>query len=176
MVLARAVASYIASPHFVSDPMSIWRPGMRAILAAVGSVSLLVALGGCGPPLTDPSSLDITGVWTSSNKIGPLSGIHLNVTQRADGTLLGQWSGVLSPPNAVCPPGLGANPVGQISGTNTVLQIQISLLGAGSFAGQETDGQTLEGSVLSCGQLYRITFLRLDAPTTGAIRGSVRDS
>lgn len=84
--------------------------------------------------------------------------MELVVTQQADGTVTGSWSGKASPPNAPCPPGIGATPSGPVNGTNTVLQVHLSVVGAGDFYGQIADTKTLEGGFVSCGGTYPIIF------------------
>jgi hypothetical protein len=90
--------------------------------------------------------------------VGPLSGLVVDLTQAANGTLSGQWSAQVSPPNPACPPGLGSNPTGSVSGSNTVLEVRLSLLGAGDFDGQLIDSHTLSGAFVSCESGYAVTF------------------
>jgi hypothetical protein len=143
----------------VSDPLPDSRLEKWKMLVKIWYVLLLIPLtGSCGPELTQPSSLNITGVWMSSDQVGPLSDIHVSVNQHPDGTLQGSWSGKAFPSDAACPPGLGSAPTGPVSGANTVLQVQLSLLGAGDFDGQATDDSTLQGSFESCGTTYPLRF------------------
>ena len=114
----------------------------------------------CGPELTAPSSTDISGEWTSPDVIGPVSNIQVDVVQHAGGALDGRWSGKSTAPDAVCPPELGLDPTNSVSGTNTVLEVQLQLIGIGQFEGQAVDKQTLRGSLESCGQIYPMTFSR----------------
>ena len=122
------------------------------------SLLVIAVVEACGPPLTQPSSLDISGRWATTDAIGPLSDVEMSITQRPDGTVSGQWSGTAFPANAVCPPGLGTNPTGPVNGLNTVLEVRLSLLGAGDFDGQAIDSKTLKGSFLSCSTVYAIVF------------------
>jgi hypothetical protein len=119
---------------------------------------VITVADGCGPSLTQPSSVNITGRWATTDAIGPLSDVEMSVTQLPDGTVSGQWSAIMFPPNAPCPPGLGTNPMGPVNGTNTVLAVRLSLLGAGDFDGQAIDGKTLQGSFVSCSSVYPIVF------------------
>jgi hypothetical protein len=121
--------------------------------------SLLVAVvAGCGPPLTQPSSLNISGRWATTTAIGSLSDVEMSITQLPDGTVSGQWSATTFPPNPSCPPDIGANPTGPVNGTNTVLEVRLSILGAGDFQGQAVDSKTLKGGFISCGTVYAIVF------------------
>src|ERR1051325_813517 len=82
-----------------------------------GGLFVIAWVAACGPPLTQPSSQDITGHWTSGDQVGPLSNLQLNITQQADGSVSGSWSGKFFPPTATCPPGLGSDPNGPVQGT-----------------------------------------------------------
>jgi hypothetical protein len=119
---------------------------------------VIAVVEGCGPPLTQPSSHDISGRWATTDAIGTLSNVEMSITQRPDGTVSGQWSATMFPADAPCPPGLGANPSGPVNGTNTVLEVRLSLLGAGDFDGQATDSKTLRGSFVSCSSAEVIVF------------------
>lgn len=159
VILPARPASYITPSDFVSDPLSDRRLGNPKSFVKIWCVSLLAAcVGSCGPELTQPSPLNISGQWTTSDQIGPLSDITVDITQHPDGTIGGSWSGAASPPDASCPPDLGAAPTGTVSGANTVLQVQLSLSGAGEFDGQATDNTTLQGSFESCGGSYPVKF------------------
>jgi hypothetical protein len=57
-----------------------------------------------------------------------------------------------------CPPQLGLNPTNTISGTNTVVEVELELLGVGEFEGQALSDNTLQGSFVSCGNVYPIKF------------------
>jgi hypothetical protein len=119
---------------------------------------LLATVVNCGPPLTDPASTSAAGRWHSSNRVGPLSEITLDLAQQSDGVVNGQWSAILLVPNPACPPGLGAGATnGGITGTNTVLEIRLDLNGIGEFEGQ-LYGAELRGSILSCSSVTPITF------------------
>jgi hypothetical protein len=119
---------------------------------------VIAAVASCGPPLTEPSSLNISGRWATTDAIGPVSDAEMSITQRPDGTVSGQWSAKVFPDTASCPPDLGTNPTGPVNGANTVLEVRLSLLGVGDFDGQAIDGKTLEGSFISCGNSYTIVF------------------
>jgi hypothetical protein len=150
---------YITPPDLVSEPMASRCRRKNQIPGSLCHASFVIALVvSCGPPLTQPSSQDISGRWTTSDPIGPLSDVQVTITQRPDGTLSGQWSGKVSPADAACPPGLGSDPTGPVNGTNTILEVRLSLLGAGDFDGQAVDSKTLKGSFVSCGNAYAISF------------------
>jgi hypothetical protein len=137
------------------------------------SVVLLCAVcaAGCGPELTDAGTVNLTGHWVAQTPVGVLTEIQLDLTQAADGSLEGTWSGKSSRPNAPCPPDLGETPTNTASGRNTALEVDFELLGAGHFDGQITTLTTLTGSVLSCGTLYPVVFVRTTAPVKNTLHG-----
>jgi len=159
VILPARITSYITPSDFVSDPLSDCRPGKSKSFVKILCTSLLIAVvGSCGPELTQPSALNLSGQWTSNDQIGPLSGIQVDITQHPDGTMEGSWSGMDSSPGGTCPPGLGSAPTGAVSGASTVVEVQLSLVGAGDFDGQAIDDKTLDGSLESCGHFYPIRF------------------
>jgi hypothetical protein len=158
VILPARVASYITASDFVSDPLSDWRPGESKSFVKILCVSLLIAVGSCGPELTQPSASNLSGQWTSNDQIGPLTEIQVHINQHPDGTIDGSWSGKDTSPDGTCPPGLGSAPTGTVSGTNTVVEVQLSLVGVGEFDGQAIDDKTLDGSLETCGQFYPIRF------------------
>jgi hypothetical protein len=130
------------------------------VLGCVRPWALVVVLTACGPPLTQPSSLDLTGSWTSADHIGPVFNLEMAIRQNPDGTIVGTWASDVSPPYPACPPDLSAKSTGTVSGSNTVIGVQFSLLGAGDFQGQAIDSATMRGSFESCGATYVIVFAR----------------
>jgi hypothetical protein len=121
----------------------------------------LLLLFDCGPALTDPAAVNITGDWGTSNRVGAVPNIQIMITQDDAGRITGQWSASIPPPMPQCPPQLLPESTGPITGTNTVLEIRLSLVGVGDFQGQWIDQNTLRGAVLSCNALYPVTFTRL---------------
>jgi hypothetical protein len=133
--------------------------------AGSGALLLFFTCVSCGPSLSEPSAVNITGHWTSSDKIGAVYNIVLDMTQQADGSVSGTWSGSVTPPNPTCPPATDTAE-GDIGGTNTVLGVQLGLDGVGDFQGQVDEMNVLSGSLISCGGIYPITFsLAGPAPT-----------
>ena len=85
----------------------------------------------------------------------------MDLAESPDGTVQGQWSAKLVPSDATCPPNLPSPPTGPVSGSNTVLALNLSILGTGDFQGQALDDGTLRGSIRSCEVLYPVTFTLL---------------
>lgn len=128
------------------------------VLGLIRLWALAVVFAACGPPLTQPSSLDLSGRWTSADHIGPVFNLEVVIRQNADGTIVGTWAGDVSPPNPACPPALGASPAGTVRGSNTVVGVLVSLLGIGDFQGQAINSTTLKGSFVSCETTYAVTL------------------
>lgn len=122
------------------------------------SFLVIAGLASCGPPLTDPSSQNLSGRWVTTDGIGPLYNVAMIITQRTDGTISGTWTANVSPPHPFCPPGLGNPTDGTLTGANTVLEVRLALLGAGDFAGQAIDSKTIKGSFVSCDIVYAVRF------------------
>jgi hypothetical protein len=141
------------------------RLGSAKVLARL-QVLALVILVACGPPLTQPSSQNITGHWASTQRFFALSDVRLDITQASDGTLGGTWSSNVSPPHPNCPPDVSDVASGPVQGTNTVLGATFGLVGAGDFQGQADDG-ALRGSFVTCGFIFPITFTRVGTAPAG---------
>ena len=128
----------------------------------LGCLALIVVSTSCGPALTEPSAINISGRWSTSDAIGPLTVLQLDLAQNSDGTVQGHWSGSVPPAkDGQCPFAAGADLSdlsGPVSGTNTVLALNLSIQGTGDFQGQALQDRTLRGSVFSCGIFYRVTF------------------
>jgi hypothetical protein len=137
------------------------------VLGWIGRWGLAVVFAACGPPLTQPSSLDLSGRWTSTDHIGPVFNLEVVIRQNADGTIVGTWASDVSPPHPACPPDLSATSSGTVSGSNTIIGVQFSLLGVGDFQGQAIDSTALRGSFESCGNTYRVTLSLVGPPPAG---------
>ena len=152
-------ANYITPPTLVSA----YRMS-RQLAIRFGVLVLSSSLWGgglaCGPDLTTPSRKDISGNWSSQDKVGAVSNISITLTQSADGILAGEWSGTLSPPDAPCPPDLSASPTGGVTGTNTIFEVRFDIMGVGIFQGQLVDPHTLRGSLQSCELIFSVTFVQ----------------
>jgi hypothetical protein len=167
LIQSARVASYITQPFLVSDPSMVRRIDLASLLGQLRVWTLVFFVAGCGPPLTQPSSRDITGQWASTDRVFTLFDITLDLTQNSDGTVTGTWSSKVEPPHPACPPDLGDPATGPVQGTNTVLSAQFGLIGAGDFQGQRTGATTLRGSLVSCGGIFPITFTRVSTTPAG---------
>jgi len=128
---------------------------------------LLVILVTCGPPLTDASSHNITGHWTTVDPVGPVQNISMDITQGPDGAVAGTWSGKVTLAAVSCPPELGSTPSGPVDGTYKVVGIALTMLGVGDMEGQEISPGQIRGSILSCGTFYLVHFSLRPQPSGG---------
>jgi hypothetical protein len=160
-------ASYITAPHLVSDPLLARRFDATKIVSWVRAWALAVVVSGCGPPLSDPSPVNLTGTWTSADHLGTLSNLEVIINQAPDGALSGTWSSDVSPPHPPCPPDVSDRATGTMSGSNTVVAVQFSLLGAGDFEGQVIDSAHIRGSLISCSSILAISLLRAGPVPSG---------
>jgi len=134
------------------------RVDSREVLGWIRQWALVVVFTACGPPLTTPSSLNLTGRWTSADHIGPVFNLEVIIRQTPDGMITGTWDSDVAPPHPTCPPDVSNRGVGTVDGSNTVVGVQFSLKGAGDFQGQAIDGTTMRGSFESCGRTYAVTL------------------
>jgi hypothetical protein len=143
------------------------RRKLRSCCKVFYVVVLGLIVGSCGPSLTAPSPVNITGTWRTDDQIGPVTRVEMAITQRSDGTVTGRWFGTSLQEELSCPPQLGLNPTNTISGTNTVVEVELALLGVGEFEGQVLSANTLQGSFVSCGNVYPIKFSLAPPASTG---------
>jgi hypothetical protein len=143
----------------VSDRLQVLRVDSTKVMGGIRPLVLVVVIAVCGPPLTQPSSQNLTGRWTSADHIGPVFNLEMIIRQNSDGTIVGTWSSHVAPVNPACPPGLGDTvAAGIVSGTNTVLEVRLAVLGAGDFQGQAIDSSTIRGGFQSCGNDYVVKW------------------
>lgn len=100
------------------------------------TAAIVTAAAACGPELTTPSDTDISGTWTSADTAGKVTDFVLRLSQAGDGAISGSWSGRGIEENGACPSDLGCAPANGVTGSNTVFQVHIDLVGLGAFTGQ----------------------------------------
>ena len=128
------------------------------LLALIAAVSATVA---CGPELTEPAASSVTGKWASADTVSSVSLIALDLVQAADGKVTGTWKGRAAPGSNSCPAAGPACPVSNVvTGSHTVLELRLDILGAGKFTGQLV-GSALKGDLLRDEGDFRIQFSRV---------------
>lgn len=138
------------------------KPTYSALLNFALAVAAIVSLA-CGPELTDLGTVDVTGIWSGRNSVGVITDIRLELVQDDDGTVTGSWSGKATPPASGCPPELGPSPANVVTGTTTITEVRLDILGAGVYSGNLVATTVMRGSLLSCGQHYPLEFQRVSA-------------
>jgi hypothetical protein len=105
-----------------------------------------LAMASCGPPLTTPSSTDISGTWVSPGPAAGMTNMTVTLTQAPDGSLTGTYTANGTDPLQFCgPPPCAIS--GTVTGINTVLQVFFYMTDAGTFTGQVTAPGTLKGAM-----------------------------
>ena len=128
----------------------------QLLLLAVGSL----ALSDCGPPLTTPSSTDITGTWVSPGPAAGMTNMSITLTQAPDGSLTGTYSAIGTDPYQFCPATPPCAITSTVSGVNTVLQVFFYMKDAGTFTGQVTGSGTLRGAMQRLTATDAVEFTR----------------
>lgn len=133
------------------------KPTYSALLTFARVLAAIVPLG-CGPELTDVGNADVTGIWSGKNTVGVITDIRLELVQGEDGSVTGTWSGKATPPASGCPPELGSSPTNVVTGSSTVTEVRLEILGAGLYAGNLIAPTVMRGSILSCERYYPLEF------------------
>jgi hypothetical protein len=123
-------------------------------------ICLAVALA-CGPDLTDPAELTVSGLWSSSDTAGDLYDIRLDLVQDERGTVSGFWNSLGLEVNGQCPTDLSCAPSDSVIGSNTVLQLHLDLRGAAEFTGQVIAPNVFRGNLLRSGANHAVRFERV---------------
>ena len=114
----------------------------------------------CGPELTEPADSNVTGAWTSPDTVDRIYDIRLDLAQDESGAVSGSWSGLGVVVDGQCPD-IGCAPANNVTGSNTVLQLHIEVLGAGTFTGQVIAADAFRGNFAGPGGNFPIRFTRL---------------
>ena len=130
-------------------------------------VPLFVVLVTCGPPLSDPSPLNITGRWISDAQVGPITEIVMDINQQPNGDIAGTWSGKAAPSTAPCWSTLGTTPTGSVAGRYTEARIAVTVEAVGVFQGQKISPSEVRGTFDACAAVYSVLFRLVNAPNGG---------
>src|ERR1700716_35586 len=118
-------------------------------VAALSAATLLLSASFCGPELTTPGSVDVSGTWFGAGPAAGLSNITLVMTQTPDGHVSGTFTATGTSGPQVCPATGPCTLSSTIFGENTVLQVNLLLKDAGSFTGQVITPTHLRGTMTS---------------------------
>ena len=119
-----------------------------------------LALGSCGPALTTPSDIDVSGAWVSPGPAAGMTNIAVNLAQASDGSLTGTYTAIGTAGLQFCPASGPCTISGTISGSNTVLQVFFVMSDAGDFTGQAIGTTTLRGSMIRITASSAVQFTR----------------
>lgn len=118
-----------------------------------------LAIASCGPPLTTPSSSDISGTWVSPGPAAGMTNMSVTLTQAADGTITGTYTANGTTPLQFCgPPPCAISST--VSGINTVLQVFFYMQDAGTFTGQVTGPGVMKGAMSRISTTEAVQFTR----------------
>jgi hypothetical protein len=92
----------------------------------------------CAPEPTTPADTDLSGVWKSDAHLFALSQLTLTLTQESAGIVSGTWLAKRDGCDAPCD-------TGRVIGRNTILQVELALLGSGRFEGTLVEPSRLRG-------------------------------
>jgi hypothetical protein len=119
-----------------------------------------LAMASCGPPLTTPSSTDISGTWVSPGPAAGMTNMSITLTQAADGSLTGTYTAIGTPPLQFCPATPPCAITSTVSGINTVLQVFFYMKDAGTFTGQVTGPGIMKGAMARLNVTEPVQFTR----------------
>ena len=128
----------------------------RLLLLATSAL----AIASCGPPLTTPSSNNISGTWVSPGPAAGMTNMSVTLTQAADGSLTGTYTATGTSPLQLCPATPPCTISSTVSGINTVLQVFFYMKDAGTFTGQVTAPGTMKGAMSRISAVDPVQFTR----------------
>jgi hypothetical protein len=132
-------------------------------VAALSAALLVLTASSCGPELTTPGSVDVSGTWFGAGPAAGLSNITMVLTQTSDAHVSGTFAATGTPGPQVCPATGPCKLSSTINGENTVLQVNLVLQSAGTFTGQIITPTHLRGTMTSIGNAL-IEFDRIATP------------
>jgi hypothetical protein len=119
-----------------------------------------LALASCGPPLTTPSSTNISGTWVSPGPAAGMTNMSVTLTQAADGSLTGAYTAIGTNGLQICPATPPCAISSTVSGVNTVLQVFFNMKDAGIFTGQVIAPGVLKGAMQSTSTTEAVQFTK----------------
>jgi hypothetical protein len=131
------------------------RVSLSIVLAACA-----MAIGSCGPALTDPGSTNISGTWVSPGPAAGMTNLSVTLAQAADGSLTGTYTAIGTNGLQFCPATPPCAITSTVEGTNNVLQIFFYMKDAGTFTGQVITPGTIKGAMSRISATEPIVFTR----------------
>lgn len=120
-------------------------------------VAALGAVAGCAAEPTDPSKLELSGVWKSFDQDFHIRNIVLTLDQPSPGIIVGKWRADGRTDDA-CVVGVPCADSSIVTGRNEIAQVVLELLGAGTFVGERVKADTLKGIIRTENKNFHVTF------------------
>jgi hypothetical protein len=133
-------------------------------------IPLLMTVAACAPEPTTPADTSLAGVWTANAHLYSLSNFRLEMIQEPKGIVSGKWFARGDGGRAGCPAATPCDASGDLIGRNTVSQVELELIGAGSFEGAQVETNRLRGVFVVVDSYDTITFVR--SGNSAAVRGT----
>ena len=131
---------------------------LRTLLAAATVAS---TGSGCGPPLTEPASSNVSGTWFAAGNSAGLSDVTVTLTQGTDGSISGNYSLTFNPGGPPsCPTSSPCAFSSTVTGANTAFQVFFELKDAGKFTGQLVTPTELKGAMNRGTRTQPVTFVK----------------
>jgi hypothetical protein len=134
------------------------------------AIPLLMIVAACAPEPTTPADTSLAGVWTANAHLYSLSNFRLEMIQEPQGIVSGKWFARGDGGRAGCPAATPCDASGDLIGRNTVSQVELELIGAGSFEGAQVETNRLRGVFVVVDSYDTITFVR--SGNSAAVRGT----
>lgn len=127
---------------------------------SIAALALIILAIGCAPEPSEPADTNLAGTWQAKAHLFTMSNMRLEVIQEPQGIVSGMWYADGDGGLGGCFPDIPCKASGQLIGRNTVSQIEIELLGIGTFEGVLREGDTMRGSFAVLASYDTITFNR----------------
>ncbi|HUQ48793.1 MAG TPA: hypothetical protein VM053_11235 [Gemmatimonadaceae bacterium] len=139
----------------------------------IAAFALSILAIGCGPEPSEPADTNLAGTWKANAHLFTMSNIRLEMIQEPQGIVSGRWYADGDGGLGGCFPAIPCKASGQLIGRNTVSQIDLQLLGIGTFEGVLKTGGTMRGAFAVENSYDTITFNRTStAISTNHVSGN----
>ncbi len=125
------------------------------------SLGAAILFSGCSKnPNAPDAKSSVSGRWVSADTVDVFTGFDLQMVQDEKGFIGGSWTGKTRILNGKCDPEFGCNPSNSVSGSNLSLKVTIDILGAGTYVGQLSTRDVIQGKIIRFGIFYDLTLKR----------------
>jgi hypothetical protein len=127
---------------------------------SIASFALIILAIGCAPEPSEPADTNLAGTWKANAHLFTMSNMRLEMIQEPKGIVSGMWYADGDGGLGGCMPATPCKASGHLIGRNTISQIELELLGIGTFEGVLRQGDTLRGAFTVSQAYDTITFNR----------------